>query len=145
MAPPAPPASIAPVPVQNAPVPAVVVADDVAAAVAEPEAEPVAEPVAVDAVVPDEHAGDANIAEGDGRTEEQGDESVCVICHDTIDKTDQANTHFHWCGHVFHRFCMMDWKQVSRKPYVDCPNRCQTLLQNGRLNGVLMLDQINSD
>ena len=113
MASPAPPASIAPVPVQNAPVPAVVVADDVAAAVAEPEAEPVAEPVAVDAVVPAEHAGDANIAEGDGRTEEQGDESVCVICHDTIDKTDQANTHFHWCGHVFHRFCMMDWKQVS--------------------------------
>ena len=79
MAPPAPPASIAPVPVQNAPVPAVVVADDVAAAVAEREAEPeaeavaepVAEPVAVDAVVPAEHAGDANIAEGDGRTEER--------------------------------------------------------------------------
>lgn len=139
-----PPAPAAPVALPNAvdAVP-VAVAGDVAA---------VAEPEVVDAVAvvpandgrPMENAGDggANIAEDDGRTAQEGDDSICVICHDTIDQKDQANIHFHWCGHVFHRFCMMDWKQVARLPDVDCPNRCHTLLHNGALNGVLMLDQI---
>lgn len=29
-----------------------------------------------------------------------------------------------FCGHTYHRFCILEWRRVSRRGELECPLRC---------------------
>ena len=51
----------------------------------------------------------------------EGEEGpLCVICQDVIISDGSAL----WCGHVFHRQCLVEWRDCANKTIRDCPYRC---------------------
>ena len=47
---------------------------------------------------------------------------ICVICQDDL----SGDLITLWCGHKFHRSCVMEWRDVCRKSENHCPYRCET-------------------
>ena len=52
---------------------------------------------------------------------QEEDEALCCICQDVISS---APVETLWCGHVFHVYCVVEWRQLCRKTVMDCPYRC---------------------
>lgn len=50
---------------------------------------------------------------------------ICVICQDDL----SGDLITLWCMHKFHRSCIMEWRDVSRKSEEQCPYRCETSQQ----------------
>ena len=65
------------------------------------------------------HVGTTPSMAGDERND------ICVICQDDL----SGDLITLWCTHKFHRSCIMEWRDVSRKSEQNCPYRCETSQQ----------------
>ena len=52
-----------------------------------------------------------------------GSRPQCPICLDQMYRSQDIVAQ--WCGHSFHRFCMMEWRVQCNEAENACPFRCQ--------------------
>lgn len=57
------------------------------------------------------------------RVSEEEDGPICIICQDTMARPQDNLALF--CGHVFHRLCVLEWRVCANKTEMDCPLRCR--------------------
>eukprot|EP00438_Fugacium_kawagutii_P024518 Skav231369 [mRNA] locus=scaffold1586:604397:606143:+ [translate_table: standard] len=59
--------------------------------------------------------------------EDSGDDNgpICVICHRSLTSARgrRMGTMSLFCGHTYHRFCIEEWRRVSRRGQLECPLR----------------------
>ena len=61
-------------------------------------------------------ADHAHVEDGD-------DQAICVICQDVM-RPQGAETMALFCGHRFHKLCVLEWRICAGKGERDCPYRC---------------------
>ena len=56
-------------------------------------------------------------------SESVGDDfPLCCICQQNLLGSDEREATL--CGHVFHKYCLEQWRVQARKGPLDCPYRC---------------------
>lgn len=56
---------------------------------------------------------------------EQTDGPLCIFCRSNMNSNEDCEAL--WCGHAFHRVCLVEWRICAGKGPQDCPMRCQSL------------------